>query len=157
MSAKLRVGDLKPVFHGAPEILMLKELVRDYNIYSTWVMLRINAIYRARANWHAGSVGVSGIAAEAMAGEARGGARVLAASLLTQLDALLERSGSRAAYGVASVTAVAVRDSLRAAHSQQRSHRFGFGFGTRNRPRSLHRDPLGGPKCGPSVEMFRSR
>ena len=31
MSERLRVGDLKPVFHGAPEILTLKELVRNYN------------------------------------------------------------------------------------------------------------------------------
>jgi hypothetical protein len=31
MSEKLRVGDLKPVFHGAPEILTLQELVRNYN------------------------------------------------------------------------------------------------------------------------------
>ena len=31
MSAGLRVGALRPVFHGAPEILTLKELVRNYN------------------------------------------------------------------------------------------------------------------------------
>ena len=31
MSERLRVGDLKPVYHGAPEILTLKELVRNYN------------------------------------------------------------------------------------------------------------------------------
>jgi hypothetical protein len=31
MSERLRVGDLKPVFHGAPEILTLKELVRNYS------------------------------------------------------------------------------------------------------------------------------
>jgi hypothetical protein len=52
ISEKLRVGDLKPVFHSAPEILTLKELVRNYNNLvedSTRVMLRIKAIFRARA------------------------------------------------------------------------------------------------------------
>ena len=52
LSEKLRTGGLKPVFHGAPEILTLKELVRNYNNLvedSTRVMLRIKAIFRARA------------------------------------------------------------------------------------------------------------
>lgn len=31
MSEKRRTGAFKPVFHGAPEILTLKELVRNYN------------------------------------------------------------------------------------------------------------------------------
>ena len=34
LSELLRLGALKPVFHGAPEILTLKELVRCYNSWS---------------------------------------------------------------------------------------------------------------------------
>src|ERR1051325_6696767 len=52
LSEQLRLGALKPVFHGAPEILTLKELVRCYTALvedSTRVMLRIKAIFRARA------------------------------------------------------------------------------------------------------------
>ena len=52
LSEQLRLGALKPVFHGAPEILTLKELVRCYTALvedSTRVMLPIKAIFRARA------------------------------------------------------------------------------------------------------------
>jgi len=52
MSEKLRLGGLKSVFHGAPEILTLKELMRNCNNRiedSTRVMLRIKAIFRAGA------------------------------------------------------------------------------------------------------------
>jgi len=52
LSEQLRLGGLKAVFHGAPEMLTLKELVRNYNNLvedSTRVMLRIKAIFRARA------------------------------------------------------------------------------------------------------------
>ena len=52
LSELLRLGGLKSVFHGAPEILTLKELVRNYNALvedSTRVMQRIKAIFRARA------------------------------------------------------------------------------------------------------------
>jgi hypothetical protein len=75
MSEGLRVGTLKPVFHGAPEILTLKELVRNYNNLvddSTWVMVRIKALFRARAITTAGRVGVPGNTAHAVADEARG-------------------------------------------------------------------------------------
>jgi len=59
LSELLRLGALKAVFHGAPEVLTLKELVRNYtNLVedSTRVMLRIKAIFRARAT---GTPGVS--------------------------------------------------------------------------------------------------
>ncbi|HWW76068.1 MAG TPA: transposase [Pyrinomonadaceae bacterium] len=93
MSEKLRVGDLKPVFHGAPEILTLKELVRNYNNLvedSTRVMLRIKAIYRARAIATPGVSVYRASQRKQWLAKLEGGARVRAASLLTQLDALLE-------------------------------------------------------------------
>jgi len=34
LSEQLRLGGLKAVFHGAPEMLTLKELVRSYNTWS---------------------------------------------------------------------------------------------------------------------------
>ena len=52
LSELLRLGALKAVYHGTPEILTLKELVRSYICLvedSTRVMLRIKAIFRARA------------------------------------------------------------------------------------------------------------
>lgn len=93
MSEKLRVGDLKPVFHGAPEILTLKELVRNYNNLvgdSTRVMLRIKAIYRARAIPTPGVSVYRVSQRKQWLAKLEGGARVRAASLLTQLDGLLE-------------------------------------------------------------------
>ena len=51
LSELLRLGSLKPVYHGASGLLTLKELVRSYvNLVedSTRVMLRIKALYRAR-------------------------------------------------------------------------------------------------------------
>lgn len=105
ISERLRVGDLKPVFHGAPEILTLKELVRNYHNLvedSTRVMLRIKAIYRARA------IATPGVSVYRVSqrkqwlAKLEGGARVRAASLLTQLDALLElRPKAKAAMIVA--------------------------------------------------------
>lgn len=51
LSDLLRLGGLKPVYHGAPATRPLKELVRAYSALvedSTRVMLRIKAIYRSR-------------------------------------------------------------------------------------------------------------
>lgn len=51
LSERLRVGGLRRVYHGSPQRLELKELVRAYtNLVedSTRVMLRIKAIFRAR-------------------------------------------------------------------------------------------------------------
>ena len=52
LSELLRVGSLKTVYHGAASMLTLKELVRNYNSLvedTTRVMLRIKALFRARA------------------------------------------------------------------------------------------------------------
>lgn len=52
LSERLRLGSLKTVYHGAASILTLKELVRNYNSLvddATRVMLRIKALFRARA------------------------------------------------------------------------------------------------------------
>jgi len=105
LSERLRVGDLKAVFHGAPEILTLKELVRSYNNLvqdSTRVMLRIKAIYRARAIATPGTSVYRVSQRKQWLARLEGGARVRAASLLTQLDALLElRPKAKAAMIVA--------------------------------------------------------
>jgi len=93
LSELLRLGALKPVFHGVPEVLMLKELVRCYIALvqdSTRVMLRLKAIFRARA---IPTPGVSVYRASQRTqwlAKLEGGARIRAASLLTQLDTLLE-------------------------------------------------------------------
>jgi transposase len=92
LSELLRLGALKPVFHGAPEVLTLKELARCYVALvedSTRVMLRIKAIFRARA---IPTPGVSVYRASHRAqwlAKLEGGPRIRAASLLTQLDTLL--------------------------------------------------------------------
>ena len=105
MSEGLRVGALRPVFHGAPENLTLKELVRNYNNLvedSTRVMLRIKAIYRARAIATAGVSVYRASQRKQWLAKLDGGARVRAASLLTQLDMLLElRPKAKAAMIVA--------------------------------------------------------
>ena len=89
----LRLGALRPVFHGAPEILTLKELVRCYIALvedSTRVMLRIKAIFRARAIPTPGVSVYRGSQRKQWLAKLEGGARVRASSLLTQLDLLLE-------------------------------------------------------------------
>jgi hypothetical protein len=64
-------------------------------------------------------------------------------------------SGSRAAYAIASLSAsrplqVATRFFER--HSRQRPRR--SGFGARSRPRSLHRDPLGGRRKSSPIQFL---
>lgn len=52
MSERLRTGSLRSVFHGVPNVLTLKELVRNYDNLvedATRVMQRIKAMYRGRA------------------------------------------------------------------------------------------------------------
>ena len=93
LSELLRLGGLKPVFHGAPEILTLKELVRCYTALiqdSTRVMLRIKAIFRARAIHTPGVSVYRASQRKEWLAKLEEGARVRAASLLTQLDLLLE-------------------------------------------------------------------
>ena len=93
LSELLRLGALKPVFHGAPEILTLKELVRCYTALvedSTRVMLRIKAIFRARAIPTPGVSVYRPRQRKEWLVKLDGGARVRASSLLAQLDVLLE-------------------------------------------------------------------
>lgn len=93
VSEKLRLGALKSVFHGAPEMLTLKELVRNYNNLvqdSTRVMQRIKAIFRARAIATPGVSVYRASQRKQWLAKLEGGARIRAACLLTQLDALLE-------------------------------------------------------------------
>ena len=93
LSELLRLGALKSVFHGVPEILTLKELVRCYTALvndSTRVMLRIKAIFRARAIPTPGVSVYRTSQRKQWLAKLEGGARIRAASLLTQLDMLLE-------------------------------------------------------------------
>lgn len=104
LSERLRAGTLRPVFHGSPDLLTLGQLVRNYNNLvedATRVMQRIKALFRASA------IPVKGVAVYRPAGRdawlARldGGARIRAASLLRQLDVLLElRASAKAAMVV---------------------------------------------------------
>jgi transposase len=98
---RLRTGALKAVFHGAPEMLTLRELVRNYeNVVqdATRVMSRIKAMFRARG---IATPGVSVYCASkrnAWLTKLDGGARVRATTLLAQLDALQElRSNAKTA------------------------------------------------------------
>ncbi|HEU4886316.1 MAG TPA: transposase, partial [Thermoanaerobaculia bacterium] len=94
LSEKLRLGSLKGVYHGAPSVLTLKELVRNYNSLvedSTRVMLRIKALFRAQAIRTPGtSVYRATRRQEWLDQLTTPGARVRAASLLEQLDLLLK-------------------------------------------------------------------
>jgi transposase len=94
LSEKLRLGSLKAVYHGAPSMLTLKELVRNYNSLvedATRVMQRIKAIYRSRAIRTPGtSVYRPARRKEWLDELTIPGARVRAASLLEQLDLLLK-------------------------------------------------------------------
>jgi transposase len=94
LSERLRLGSLKTVYHGATSLLTLKELVRNYNNLvedGTRVMLRIKALFRARA------IRVSGTSVYRPAERQKWldqlttpGARFRAASLFEQLDLMLE-------------------------------------------------------------------
>jgi transposase len=93
LSERLRVGSVKSVYHGASGLLTLKELVRCYaNLVddSTLVMLRIKALFRARAIPTPGtSVYRARERARWLARIESRGARLRAESLLQQLDTLL--------------------------------------------------------------------
>lgn len=95
LSEMLRVGAVKSVYHGASGgVRTLKELARCYtNLVedSTRVMLRIKALFRARAIPTPGtSVYRARERAKWLAKIKSRGARVRAESLLRQLDSLLE-------------------------------------------------------------------
>jgi len=102
LSAQLRLGALQSVYHGSPGVATLKELVRCYtNLVedSTRVMLRVKAIFRGRAITASGEAVYRPSQRAAWLARLEGrGARARAASLLAQLDVLLElRAKARAA------------------------------------------------------------
>ncbi len=93
LSERLRVGRLKSVYHGAPEVLTLKELVRSYSSLvsdTTRVMLRLKAIFRARAIPTPGVSVYRASKRKEWLAKLEGGARLRATALLSQLDLLLE-------------------------------------------------------------------
>jgi transposase len=94
LSELLRIGALKPVYHGASGLLTLKELVRSYvNLVedATQVMLRIKALFRARGIRTPGtSVYRQSKRKEWLAQLEERGARARAEALLTELDVLQE-------------------------------------------------------------------
>lgn len=94
LSARLRAGTLRSVYHGGMSVLTLKELVRNYNNLvedTTRVMLRIKALFRARAIATPGTSVYRPAQRKAWLTRLDSpGARAHAASLLTQLDLLLE-------------------------------------------------------------------
>ena len=102
LSERLRLGAIRPVWHGSPAVGTLKELVRCYvNLVDdcTRVMLRLKAIYRGRAIGAAGKALYRPSQRKGWLAklEARG-ARTRAESLLTQLDTLTAlRHAARAA------------------------------------------------------------
>jgi len=94
LSRMLRLGALKGVYHAGTSVLTLKELVRNYDNLvedTTRVMLRIKALFRARA---IPTVGRSVYRPAERKGWLERlntpGARVRAASLFAQLDLLLK-------------------------------------------------------------------
>ena len=102
LSEQLRLGAVRVVHHGTPGVAVLKELVRCYtNLVedSTRVMQRVKAIYRGRAIAASGKTVYRPSQRKVwLAKLASPGARARAASLLEQLDKLLElRSKARAA------------------------------------------------------------
>ena len=92
LSERLRLGALKPVWHGSPAVGTLKELVRCYDNLvddSTRVMLRLKAIYRGRAIGTTGKAVYRPSQRKAWLAKLKTrGARARAESLLTQLDTL---------------------------------------------------------------------
>jgi hypothetical protein len=101
---RLRAGTLRPVFHGNPDVLTLGQLVRNYNNLvedATRVMLRIKALFRASAIPAKGVTVYRPAGRDAWLERLDGGARIRAASLLRQLDVLLElRVSAKAAMVV---------------------------------------------------------
>lgn len=94
LSELLRLGSLKPVYHGASGLLTLKELVRSYmNLVedSTRVMLRIKALFRARGIKTPGTAVYRQSARKAWLSQLeQRGARMRAEALFAELDLLQE-------------------------------------------------------------------
>jgi transposase len=93
LSKRLRAGTLRPVFHGTPSILNLKELVRSYNNLvedATRVMQRIKAMFRARGIATVGSDVYREANRKDWLDKLKEGSRTRAEALFKQLDLLLE-------------------------------------------------------------------
>lgn len=93
LSKRLRAGNLRSVFHGAPSVLHLKELVRSYNNLvedATRVMQRIKALFRARGIRSEGRSVYRPNDRKQWLEKLDRGARVRAEALLRHLDVLLE-------------------------------------------------------------------
>jgi transposase len=94
LSELLRLGSLKPVYHGASALLTLKELVRSYvNLVEdgTRVMLRIKALFRARGIKTPGrSVYGQSTRKSWLSQLEQRGARIRAEALFAELDVLQE-------------------------------------------------------------------
>lgn len=101
ISKRLRAGTLRSVFHGAPEVLNLIELIRSYNNLiedATRVMLRIKALFRARGIKAEGKAVYREDNRKEWLGKLKSGARVRAEALFRHLDVLLElRPAAKAA------------------------------------------------------------
>ncbi len=95
LSEQLRVGGLRAVYHGSPERAELKELTRAYrNLVedSTRVMLRLKALFRARAiRTTGGSVYDPTKRGEWIAQLSGRGAQLRAKTLYAQLDVLRDQ------------------------------------------------------------------
>ena len=93
LSERLRLGGLKPVFHGVASVLTLKELVRSYNNLvedTTRVMQRLKALFRARAILTKGTAVYRSSERKQWLTRLEGGSRVRAAALFSHLDVLLK-------------------------------------------------------------------
>lgn len=93
LSEQLRLGSLRPVFHGAASVLTLGELVRSYNNLvedATRVMLRLKALFRGRAIATKGTAIYRSSERKQWLAKLEGGARVRAAALFTHLELLLK-------------------------------------------------------------------
>jgi transposase len=102
LSEMLRIGSIKAVHHGSTNMLTLKELVRCYtNLVddSTRVMLRLKAIFRARAITTPGKSAYRASQRKLWLSKLESrGARLRAAALYEQLDVLMKlRPAAKAA------------------------------------------------------------
>jgi transposase len=92
LSELLRLGGLRPVYHGSTHLTDLKEFTRAYQSLvedSTRVMLRIKALFRARAIATPGSAVYQEAGREEwLAALGDGGVRFRAETLLAELDVL---------------------------------------------------------------------
>jgi transposase len=96
LSKRLRAETLRAVYHGAPSVLNLKELVRSYNNLvedATRVMQRIKALFRGRGIKSEGKAVYRPSEREKWLAKLKGGCRTRAEAQLKQLDVLLELRG----------------------------------------------------------------